>query len=150
MRLRPCRRSGTTLAECAVIYPLVFLFVIGLVIASLGVFRYQQLASMARRAARYAAVHGTDYARDTGNPPATAQDIYNNAVVPYAAGFDPNLLTYSVTWNQSNQPVQTLIVNNYPTPTRNTVTVTLSYQWIPETYFGGITLKSTSVVPMSY
>jgi hypothetical protein len=34
--------------------------------------------------------------------------------------------------------------------TRNTVTVTLTYQWIPEAFFGGITLRSTSVLPMSY
>jgi Flp pilus assembly protein TadG len=150
MRLRPGRRSGTTLVECAVIYPLVFLFVIGLVIGALGIFRYQQLASLSRRAARYAAVHGTDYARDTGNPPATAQDIYNNVIQPNAVAFDLSQLSYTVTWNQSNQPVQTVIVNNYPTPTRNTVTVSLSYQWIPEAFFGGITLRSTSVVPMSY
>jgi Flp pilus assembly protein TadG len=150
MRLRLGRRSGTTTVECAVIYPLVFLFVIGLIIASLGIFRFQQLASLSRRAARYAAVHGTDYARDTGNPAATPQDIYNNAIQPYAAAFDLSQLNYSVTWNQSNQPVQTLIVNNYPTPTRNTVTVSLTYQWIPEALFGGITLHSTSCMPMSY
>jgi Flp pilus assembly protein TadG len=150
MRLRPGRRSGTTLVECAVIYPLVFLLVIGLVIGALGIFRFQQMASIARRATRYASVHGTDWARDTKNTPATAQDIYNNAIQPNMVGLDPNKLTYSVTWNQSNQPVQTLVVNNLPTPTRSTVTVSLSYQWVPEALFGGITLRATSCDAMSY
>ena len=31
----------------------------------------------------------------------------------------------------------------------NTVTVTLTYQWIPEGMFGGMTLSSTSVMPMA-
>jgi hypothetical protein len=119
-------------------------------VGALGIFRYQELASVARRAARYASVHGTDYAKDTGNPAATPQDIYNNAIQPYAVGFNLNQLSYAVTWNASNQPYQATIVNNYPVANRNTVTVTVTYQWIPEAFLGGITLRSTSVQPMSY
>jgi Flp pilus assembly protein TadG len=150
MRLRSRRRLGTTVMECAVIYPLVFLLVIGLVVGACGIFRYQEVASLARRAARYASVHGTDYAKDTGNPAATPTDIYNNAIVPNAVAFNLSNLNYSVTWNASNSPYQPTIVNNYPVAVRNTVTVTVTYQWIPEALFGGITLSSTSVEPMSY
>jgi Flp pilus assembly protein TadG len=150
MRLRSGRRSGTTVVECAVIYPVVFLFIIGLIVAALGIFRYQELASVARRAARYASVHGTQYATDTGNPAATGQTIYDNAIKNYAVAFDLSKLNYAVSWNASNQPYQTTNVNNYPVATRNTVTVTLTYQWVPEAFFGGITLHSTSVMPMSY
>ena len=150
MRLRSQRRSGTTIVECAVIYPLVFLLVIGLIVGALGIFRYQELASLSRRAARYASVHGTDYAKDTGNPAATPQDIYNNAIQPYAVGFTLSQMNYSVTWNASNSPYQANIVNNQPVANRNTVTVTVTYQWIPEAFLGGITLRSTSVQPMSY
>jgi len=32
----------------------------------------------------------------------------------------------------------------------NTVIVTVAYQWLPETLFGGGTLSSTSKMPMSY
>ena len=33
----------------------------------------------------------------------------------------------------------------------NTVTVTVSYDWVPEALLGtGVTLSSTSVMPMSY
>ena len=150
MRLRSGRRSGTTVVECAVIYPLVFLLMLGLIIGAIGIFRYQELASLSRRAARYAAVHGTQYAADTGNPAATPQDIYNNAIQPYAVAFNLNQLNYAVTWNASNQPFQATVVNNYPVANRNTVTVTVTYQWIPEAFLGGITLRSTSVLPMSY
>ena len=31
----------------------------------------------------------------------------------------------------------------------STVTVTVTYQWVSEAYFGGLTLKSTSTMPMS-
>jgi hypothetical protein len=30
------------------------------------------------------------------------------------------------------------------------VTVTLTYNWVPEAFAGGVTLSSTSVMPMSY
>jgi hypothetical protein len=33
---------------------------------------------------------------------------------------------------------------------RNTVSVTVSYPWIPEAFLGGVALTSTSVMPMSY
>jgi hypothetical protein len=35
-------------------------------------------------------------------------------------------------------------------PIQNTVTVTLTYTWVPEAFLGGVTLSSTSVMPMSY
>jgi hypothetical protein len=42
-----------------------------------------------------------------------------------------------------------VIVNNQVLPVTNTVTVTVSYNWIPEAFLGGITLTSTSTVPMT-
>ena len=58
-------------------------------------------------------------------------------------------LTYSVTWSTSNAPYHTVIVNNQTMHVANTVSVTVSYNWVPEAYFGGVTLTSTSVMPMS-
>ncbi len=40
----------------------------------MGIYRYQQVASLAREGARYASVHGSQYAADTGNAAATASD----------------------------------------------------------------------------
>ena len=148
MRQRQLQRSGTTVTECAVIGPLTFVFVIGLILGAIGIFRYQEVASLARRGARWATVHGQQYAKDTGNAAATPQDIYNQAIVPYAVGYDLSKLNSSVTWNQSNAPYEEVVVGGNLVATQNTVSVTVSYQWL-DGFFGGITLSSTSVMPMS-
>ena len=42
------RRRGTTTVEAAIVLPTVFLFVIGMCVIGLGIYRYQQVASLAR------------------------------------------------------------------------------------------------------
>jgi Flp pilus assembly protein TadG len=123
--------------ECAVVYPLVFLLLFGLVVGALGVFRYQEVASLAREGARYASVRGREYELRTGRPAATADDVFNNAISPRAVILTPSQLSSSVTWNPDNQR-------------GSTVTVTVTYQWVPEAYLGGLTLSSTSTTPISY
>ena len=150
MRLQRPLRTGTTMVECALVYPAVFIFTLGLVIGSAGVFRYQELASLARRAARYASVHGTQYAQDTGNTAPTPSQIFNSVVVPNTSSLNSSRLSYSITYNTNNQPVRMTVSNGTVVPVRNTVTVTLTYRWIPEGFLGGITLTSTSVMPMYY
>ena len=80
----------------------------------------------------------------------TPDQIYAAAIAPNAYGLDPTRLTYSITYDRSNAPYHTDIVNGEIVATANTVTVKISYQWIPEAYLGGITLSSTSVMTMSY
>jgi Flp pilus assembly protein TadG len=147
-------RRGATLVEAAIVLPTVFMFIIGMCVIGLGIYRYQQVASLAREGARYASVHGMQYQQDTQIPAATASDIYNNAILPMAVGLNTGSLTYSVNWNTSNWPTS-WIVNPNPPPAAmtqdNTVSVTVSYQWTPELYLTGpINLTSTSVMPMSY
>jgi Flp pilus assembly protein TadG len=158
MRLQRQKRPGATVVESAVVSPVVFLLVLGLLVGAAGIFRYQEMATLARRAARYASVHGTQYAKDTGNPAATpsvsgpappGSDIYNN-VVANAVALDPSRLTCSVRYNSANSQYSTSVVNGQVVATANTVSVTLTYQWIPEAFLGGITLTSTSVMPMCY
>jgi Flp pilus assembly protein TadG len=149
MRLKLIPRSGATIVEFAIVGPVTFLLLFGLLVGGMGMFRYMEIASLARAASRWASVHGTQYQQDTGNPAATSIDIYNNAIVPNAVSLDMSQLNYAVTWNTSNSPYHTIIVNNQVTPVGNTVTVALTYQWIPEWYLGGITLTSTSTVPMT-
>jgi Flp pilus assembly protein TadG len=144
---RPTRPAATTV-EAAVIYPVVFLLLIGLLVGAQGIFVYHQTSHLARVAARYASVHGTQWAKDTGNTAASPTDIYNNAILPQVAGLDLSRLSYSVTYNQSNIPYSTSIVNGTVVGTRNTVSVTVSYQWQPIAYFVNNTLSSTSVMPM--
>jgi Flp pilus assembly protein TadG len=142
-------RDGATAVEFALVGPISFFLLIALVSGGMGIFRYQELASVAREACRWASVHGAQYQQDTGNPAATAQDVYDNVIAPNAVGLDLSKLSWSVTWNADNRPYHTTIVNNQVVPVGNTVTVTLTYQWIPEAYLGGYTLTSTSTLPVT-
>src|SRR5579883_2066201 len=120
------RRSGTTLVESALIYSLTFLLLLGLLVGGMGVFRYHELASLAREGARYASTHGAQYRKDIGQPvgvPGTSagtsngfltyqvnptltpgtntswsQDTYDNAIGPKLAAMDPNLLGCMIGW----------------------------------------------------
>jgi Flp pilus assembly protein TadG len=138
------------MVEFAVVAPVTFLLLLGLLIGGSGVFRYQQVARLARDASRWASVHGTDYAKDTKDPVATAQDVYDKVIAPNAVGLDLSQLSYSVAWNTDNSPYHVVTVNNQPVKVANTVTVTINYNWIPEAYLGGVTMTSTSVSVMSY
>ena len=151
MRQAPQRRSGATVVECAFVYPVFFLLVLGLLVGAAGMFRYSQLASLTREAARYASVHGGQYAQEMKVTAPAPADIYNNVVLPMAVGFDTSQLNYAITYNTSNAPYHTTLdANNDVVPIQNTVTVTLTYLWLPEAFLGGVTLSSTSVMPMSY
>jgi hypothetical protein len=145
-------RPAAALVEFAFIGSLTFLLIAGLLIGGVGVFRYNLVATLARDAARQASVHGTQYAKETGNKAWTSSDVYNNVIVPEAIGLDLSKLTPppSVTWNTSNSPYRTQIVNNQFVTVNNTVTVTINYQWVSLGYFGTINLTSTSVTPMTY
>src|SRR5579883_203583 len=140
MRLRRHPRSGTSMIELAVVGPVVFLLLLGLLIGGYGIFRYQQIARLARDGSRWASVRGTQYAHDTGNTAATAQDVHDQVIAPNAAGFDLSKLTSSVTWNSSNSPYHMATVNGSNVQVANTVTVTVTYQWIPEAFLGGMTI----------
>jgi Flp pilus assembly protein TadG len=144
-RRSPGRPAATTV-EFAVISPVLVLLLFGLIVGALGIFRYHQVASLAREAARYASVRGLDYERETGQPAATRQSI-RDKVVTDAVGLNHSQLTVQATWDKSNAP-------KYAAPdgtvTINTVTVTVTYQWLPEAIFGGVTLTSTSKMPMSH
>lgn len=143
------RRRGATTVEFAVTGPIVLFLVFATLIGALGVFRYQQVAALAREGARWASVHGAEYAWDTGQPAATAEDVFNTAILPGAAALSADKLTYSVTWDTSNEPLS--VHEDYERPIGNTVTVQLNYTWFPELYIAGpFTLTSTSTAQMIY
>jgi Flp pilus assembly protein TadG len=138
------------MVEFAVVASLTAVILLGLLIGGLGIFRYQQVARLARDGSRWASVHGTQYAHDTKNTAATAQDVYNQVIAPNATGLDLSQLTYSVTWDTDNSPSHTATVNGQQVSVANTVTVTVTYNWIPEALLGRVTLSSTSESVMSY
>jgi len=143
------RRRGTTAVEFAIACPIVFFLIFATIVGGMGVFRYQQVAAVSREGARWASVHGGQYEDETGKPAATATDVYQTAILPAAIGLDAAQLSYTVTWNINNQPLY--VVNDVEKPVGNTVTVTVTYNWIPELYpIGPFTLTSTSTAQMIY
>jgi len=132
----PRQRRAATAVEFAFVSPVLMLFVIGLIVAGLGIFRYQEAAWLAREGARFASVRGTTYQSVTGRAAASADDV-NQHVRSKAAALDPNQLNITTTWNPDNRE-------------KSLVTVTVKYQWVPEAFLGGIQLSSTSTMMVSY
>jgi hypothetical protein len=97
------------------------------------VFRYNQVAGLAREAARWASVRGAEYRRQTNTAPVTASDLLNEVVLKKSVALDPRYLQCELNWG----------------PGDSTVSVTLRYQWIPEGYFEGAVFKSTAVMFVS-
>ena len=157
---RPGRRRGAVLVESAVVYPLLFLLLFGLIVGGLGVFRYQQVACQAREAARYACVHGAAWQRETQQTCPTTADVRQDIVLPLAAGMDPDKLTVQVEWIDGISGAVTDWdgAGKWPTGTTqaggrvtNRVRVTVTYAWWPEVFLAGpINLKSVSEVPMAF
>ena len=147
-------RRAATMAETAIVLSLLMMLMIGLIVMGMGTVRYQQVAGLAREAARYGSVRGASYKSNTGSAMATPATIYTNAILPMSTGLDTTKLSYSVVWDNANQgPVYLSdpTTNKY---TVNYITVTVSYQWQSESFPGFSsttrTLTSTSRIPMSY
>ena len=98
MKLSRRPRRGAILIESALVYPVLFLVVLGIIMLGLTVFRYQQVAHAAREGSRWAAVHGAQYAKENSTTAATPQDIYDNAIKPHVASAQTGTLSYSVDW----------------------------------------------------
>ena len=173
LRLRHDKRKGATIVESAIVYPVTFLLLLGLVIGSMGVFRYQEVASLARAGARYASTHGNQYRKDAGlavGSPGTAAgssnntfwfnadplasdgadtswtgDVYDKSIRPALVALDTKNLKVQVGWPPViNQPDK---ADNWP---GSRVSVTVTYQWMPELFlFGPINLTSTSTMPIT-
>src|SRR5437868_11004523 len=86
-----CR--GTTTIEFAITCPIAFFVIFAIIVGGLGIFRYQQVASAAREGARWASVHGGQYAQETKKAAATPSDMYTSASLPAANALDTSHLT---------------------------------------------------------
>jgi Flp pilus assembly protein TadG len=158
-------RPGATLVEFAVVAAITILLVIGLIVGGMGVYRYQEMAHLAREAARYASTHGGQYYLDgqatrTGVPAVVSSSDLNDFLQSRMTALDATKLTVTVSFSSP----ETISPRNLPTymdtdpnlvppgqkTVQNYVTVTLTYQWQPEFWFSTINLSSTSTMPMSY
>jgi hypothetical protein len=162
---RVARRDfGTTMVESALILSVTFLILLALITGGLGVMRYQQTAALAREATRAASVRGGQYRLDNGLPAGIASDwsadIYNtstntlrlpsNVLLPVSDfGLDPAALTVTPSWpDGSNSPYR--VTSDSGTVSANRVQVTITYVWLPEALFGGVTFGSTSQMQITY
>ncbi len=150
------RRKAAAVVEFAAVAPLVMLLLIGFAVLTLGVYRYQQVAFLAREGARYASTHGAQYRADNhlpvGDVATWTQDIRDNGILAWSSALDASRLTCTATWsagdNRANAADST---NQFTTHIDNAVTVTVTYQWFPEAYLTGpITLTSTATTPTAY
>jgi Flp pilus assembly protein TadG len=171
-------RHGTTLVECAIIYPTVFVLVLGMVVGGMAVYRYQEVAALARTAARYASTHGAQYRKDTNEGTGTAGtsagtsngilwyqasptsaagsdtswtgDIYDNAIRPNLTAVNPQYLTVQVGWPPVVSPSLIVVQNTPDNWPGSRVTVTVTYQLFPEWFLvGPINLTSTATAPIT-
>ena len=149
MLQRSTPRRATTVVECAFILPVTLFLLLALIVGSMGIFRYQEVATLAREGARYASTHGYQYRQDAGLSQGTSsdwsQDVYTHAIQPMIVALDESRVSYSCSWpdviNQPGKP------DNWP---GSKVDVTVSYQWLPEwSLVGPITLTSTSSMPIT-
>lgn len=88
-------RPGTVLAEAAFVYPVLFLTVLAVILLGLSVFRYQQMSHVSREAARWASVHGEQWAKENNTTAASPQSICDNAVTPFATSMSTQGMTFT-------------------------------------------------------
>src|SRR5271166_2944693 len=145
-------RRGVQAVEAAIVLPVVMMLTLGTCSTAMGVYYYQLVATLAREGARYASVHGSQYA--PYGPPVQPSDIYINAIEPMAVGLNLSNLTYQVQWGTydavSGSWVWTAWVSSSTSLTTspqglyNSVQVTVTYQWTPDLYITGpLNLTST-------
>lgn len=166
MKRKITARKGVTALEFAVVAPVVLFIILALVVGGVAIHRYQEVSYLAREATRYASTHGGQYKLDgiptsSGVPSVESDSDIRTYILTRVAILNPTNLTATISWSSP----ATLSPRNMPTyvdtdPTlvppgqkliQNYVTVTVSYQWMPELFLvGPINLSSTSTIPMSY
>jgi hypothetical protein len=162
---RPQRRA-TSAVEFAVVGGITLFLILALVVGGMGIFRYQEVAHLAREGSRFASTHGGQYMLDgidkkTGVPAINSSADLQTYLQSRIAGMDPAYLTVTVSWSAPakymprNMPsfmdTDPSLVPPGQKTISNYVTVTVSYQWMPEWFLvGPINLTSTSTVAMSY
>lgn len=157
-RRNRAQRRGAVAVETALVIPVLLLLMIGLIVGGFGVFRFQQVACLAREGARWSSVRGGDYQKGANANPPTRQEIIDAAVRPLAVGMDPEKLDVRVEWidratgaahdwDAATKDVRSITAaGEYVS---NTVRVTVSYQWSPGVLWAPVTVQSACEMLMS-
>src|ERR1043165_6073200 len=104
----PCRRSGIATVEFAVTSAVTLLLIIGLMVGGLGVYRYQEVAHLAREGARYASTHGGQYKLDgkdtsTGVAAVASSDDLRTYLVTKTTLLSSQNLQVTAAWSAAGQ-----------------------------------------------
>lgn len=148
-------RKAATVVECAVVLPVTFFLLFALVIGGIGIFRYEEVSTLAREGARYASTHGYQWRKDAGLPLGTASDwkadIIANGIMPRIVALDTTQLNFPNT--EPNGTLWPDVINQPGKPDNwpgSQVTVQVTYTWFPELYLvGPITFTATSSMPIT-
>ncbi len=135
-RDRSRARRGGVLLETAIVMPAMIGLFLGMCIMGLGIYRYNEIAYLARVGSRWAAVHGPTYQADRKASVPTVSDVLNQAVIPKMSGLSQARLSGYLSWNTGASPA--------------TVTFRLNYQWVPEAFLAPVSFTSTSTQVISY
>ena len=166
------RRSAASTVEAAIVFPIAFFLIFAIVVGALGIFRYHQVCYLAREATRYASTHGGQYQQENSAkisagtyPNVDEAYIKSNIIAANSSNLDSDSLTTTIKINKSSgsynwddtdkngnrMPTSSKTVDGTTYTDTNTVSVTITYTWMPEMYLiGPITMTSTSVMPMCY
>src|SRR4029079_18993409 len=116
-----------------------------------GVYRFQQVATLARTGARYAAVHAGMYAAEQTASVVTANNLKDNVILPQSFGLETGSLTCALSWLPSGNSYPFYDSSDTGLRKYNMVRVVVSYQWQPMFLFGSpLTLTSQAETTISY
>lgn len=90
-KCNPRARRGAAMVEAAILYPVFLLLLLGMLVVSLGMFRYSQLSSLTWEAARWASVRGPDY-QNHGPDHTKSQKLDKPATSEILAHIEPRVL----------------------------------------------------------
>ena len=157
MNRRPShQRRAAVAVETAIVLPVFLFLLLALIVGGMGVFRYQQVACLAREGARWGSVRGTLWEIDTDQTVPTQDDILKNAVLPFAVGMETAKITMQAEWIDGMTGVatpwdsarrSTLVLSASNEGVNNKIRITVNYAWSPGALVPG-TINMTSVSEM--
>jgi hypothetical protein len=96
------KRQAAAAVEAAFVLPVALFLVLAIIIGGMGIFKYQEMAHIARETARFASVHGGQYAQQNataisaGTLPAVDENYLINYAKDMAISLDPSQMNVTV------------------------------------------------------
>lgn len=134
--MRRLRESGQSLAEFALVFPILMLVMVGLIDGTRAVFAYNTVENAAREGARYGIVHGSSSLDPVG--PGVNETNLVQYVGRYTRSFSTSDVTVTPSWPSGSNAIG------------SKVKVTVNYQYRPifgqVLGIGALTLSASSVM----